>query len=90
MVEEIDRYRAGQSSATTLLNNLWGLITAAEVDRAAEGEHVRELYVAASSADDARHAAIPLEHRGTDADFEEALDRLRAWATDPVTSTRHG
>lgn len=80
IVDEIDEYRAGRRASSTLLNNIWGLITAAEVERTSEGERVGDLYFAASAADDARLISMPVEVRGTDADFEAALDRLRAWA----------
>lgn len=80
IVGEIDRYKESEASSLTVLNNIWGLITAAEVDRTVEGEDVRDLYHAASAADDARRAWMPVEARGTDGDLEAALDRLRAWA----------
>ena len=79
IVDEIDRYRLGAVGSTTLLNNLWGLITAAEVDRTVPGARVAELYHAVSAADDSRQAWMPAEHRTSDAEFETALDDMRSW-----------
>ena len=81
IANEIDSYRAGKASAEVLQNNIWGLITAAEVERTPEGKHVTELYYAASNAFDAAQPWMPPEDRASDAEFEVALDDLRAWAT---------
>ena len=81
IADEIDSYRAGEASAVTLQNNIWGLITAAEVERSPEGEQVRDLYYAASDAFDAQQSWMPPEHRTSAADFEAALEELRTWAT---------
>ena len=79
IADEIDTYRNGGRSAERLLNNIAGLIGAAEVQRTVEWARVEELYYAASNADEARNAWMPAEHRTTDADFEAALDDLRSW-----------
>lgn len=80
IVDEIDRHRRGEATALQLFNNLWGLISAAEVQGTPEGAEVEELYLAASGADDLRHPWIPHEHRTTDSDVDAALERLRDWA----------
>lgn len=81
IVDEIDRHRRGETTALQLFNNLWGLITAAEVQGTPEGAEAEDLYLAASGADDSRHSWIPSEHRTTDSDVDAALERLRDWAS---------
>lgn len=80
IADEIDSHRRGETTAVQLFNNLWGLITAAEVEGTPEGAEVEELYLAASGADDLRHSWIPPAHRTTDSDVDAALERLRDWA----------
>jgi hypothetical protein len=80
IVDLIDAYRGGRSSAVTMFNDMWGLIAAAEVRGTPEGDEVEALYYAASTADDARQAWIPVEQQTTDVDVEEALGKLRTWA----------
>jgi hypothetical protein len=80
IADHIDAYRAGQASSVTMLNDIWGLISAAEVRGTPEGHEVESLYYAASVADDARQPWIPTEQRTTDAHVQAALQRLRDWA----------
>ena len=80
IADEIDRHRRGETTLLQLFNNVWGLITAAEIQGTPEGAEVEELYLAASGADDLRHSWIPPEHRTTDSDVDAALERLRDWA----------
>ena len=81
IADEIDSYRAGEATAVTLQNRIWGLVTAAEVERSPEGEQVTDLYNAASNAFDAQQSWMPPEHRTSATDFEAALEELRTWAT---------
>lgn len=78
IADEIDRYRAGTIAAIPMFNNIWGLFEAAELS-GADREDFLHLYIAASSADDARDPSMP-GGLGTDADFDAALSRLADWA----------
>ena len=80
VVDQIDEYQAGKLSPTQALNGIWGLYTSAEIEPTPEGQEFLELYLTATTADDARQEAMP-EGLGTDADFETSLDALRLWVT---------
>jgi hypothetical protein len=81
MVDEIDQYRDGNRSPAQTLDNIWGLYTAAEIERTPEGEELQELYIVATTMDDARQDFMP-DGLGKDADFEDCMDALRVWAAD--------
>lgn len=82
IADEIDRHRCDGTASHGLFNAIYGLISAAEVHGTPDGAVVEALYEAASSADDSRQPWMPAVNRGTDADVDAALDRLRAWAVD--------
>jgi hypothetical protein len=79
VVDQIDEYRAGRQSPAQTLNNIWGLYTAGEIELTPQGQEFQELYLLATTADDARREFMPVG-LGSDADFEASLDALRTWA----------
>jgi hypothetical protein len=76
----IDNHRGGGSSPTEMFDDIWGLISAAELKGSAQVE-VEDLYYAASLAHDASQPWMPANERTTQADVDAALDRLRSWAS---------
>jgi hypothetical protein len=63
-----------------LLNNVYGLVEAAELRDDQPRQRFLDLYYALSSADDARQPWMPAG-LGSDQDVEVALAKLEAWAT---------
>lgn len=80
VVDQVDEYRAGRLSPAQTLNNIWGLYAAGQIELTPEGQEFQELYLLATTADDARQEFMPAG-LGTVADFEASLDALRMWAT---------
>jgi hypothetical protein len=79
VADEIDRYRAGETTAMTALNRSWGLFEGAELPAGQDRDDFLELYYDATAADDAREPWMPVG-LGTDAEFEAALSRLADWS----------
>lgn len=80
IADVIDQHWSGSSSRTQMFNDVWGLITAAELKGSARTE-IQELYFEASLACDASEPWMPAEHRTTDDEAEAAIGRLRSWAS---------
>ena len=79
VADEIDAYRDGRRSMLGLLNNSWGLFEAAELRDAGERNQFEDLYLALTSADDARQPWMPTG-LASDEDVATALAAFEAWA----------
>lgn len=77
--ESIQGWRAGDVGTRDLLNDIWGLISAAELQAGGPRTELEALYYRLSAADDARQPFMP-PGIGTDQDVEDAMDELDRWA----------
>jgi hypothetical protein len=79
IVDEIDTFRAGRTTAVQMLNRTWAMFDAADFLSEAERDEFMDVYYVATSADDARQPYMPAGI-GSDEEFEEAVEQFREWA----------
>jgi hypothetical protein len=84
IVDVIDNHQSGGLSPTQMFNDVWGLISAAELT-GSDRVDVEDLYYAASLAHDSSQPWMPANGRTTHSEVDAALDRLRSWASELET-----